>query len=356
MKGSPHPLHRLKLGLVGLLLAGAVQAADVPGPDLVATPLAKEVVRRTIELVEANALRPRDQDEYARAKAQLLATLDAAGERTDRGLLFQYVNTMLRTLDVDRHSFISAPVRYQQMRQAVHTAALSRPAPSFASIETPHGKVLHWTPPQSMGNLDDEAPPFLKRFVAEASALPGLSAACALVVDLSAQRGGNAWPPFIAMHPLLSAGNTAVMVDREGARHPYVHPPGLEQLEQRHGAGMRNPLLRFAGMPLGVVVSEQTSSAGEMLLLALMGEGARVRSFGATSHGLSTANATYALADGSTLVLTERRYALGDGPVVRGGIPAQVPAAANAAAREAAVWAASQSPLCKAQQQAAAVP
>jgi hypothetical protein len=57
-----------------------------------------------------------------------------------------------------------------------------------------------------------------------------------------------------------------------------------------------------------------------MLLMALMGE-ERVRTFGQTSYGMSTANATYPLPDGATLVLTQSRYALGNGPVFRGGIP-----------------------------------
>ncbi|MBQ5946127.1 S41 family peptidase [Massilia sp. ST3] len=322
---------------------------------MIPTSLAKEVVGRTIELVEANALPPRDPAEYAQAKTALLAALAAAGEQTDRRLLFQHVDALLGTLDADRHSFLRSPVVIRGQQAARVTAlATATPVSSFALLDTAGGKVLHWTPPQSMGSMEVEAPAFLKRFMADASVLPGLSSACALVVDLSAQRGGNAWPPFAAMHPLLSAGNTASMVDRKGVRQRYVHPQTLEQIERRHGGEGQNPLLRFAGTPLGVVVGGQTSSAGEMLLVALMGEGERVRTFGATSHGLTTANMVYPMADGSTLVLSERRYAVGDAPVIRGGIPVQVPAAEGAAVRQAAEWAASQSPLCRAPAQAAA--
>ena len=116
-------------------------------------------------------------------------------------------------------------------------------------------------------------------------------------------------------------------------------------------AGIRKLLASYANGPLAVVVGSRTSSAGEMLLVALLGE-ARVQTFGQTSHGLSTANATYPLADGSTLVLTTKRYALGDGPVYRGGIPAMHPSEkgepADAAVRTAVEWAAAQSPACAA--------
>jgi hypothetical protein len=86
-----------------------------------------------------------------------------------------------------------------------------------------------------------------------------------------------------------------------------------------------------------------------MLLVALMGE-ERVRTFGQTSYGMSTVNQMHPLPDGGTLVLTQMRYALGDGPVFRGGIPAMQPAAAgdtwDASVRTAAEWVAANSPRC----------
>jgi C-terminal processing protease CtpA/Prc len=112
-----------------------------------------------------------------------------------------------------------------------------------------------------------------------------------------------------------------------------------------------NPLARFGSGPLAVVVGKRTASAGEMLLVALLGE-ERVQTFGSTSFGKSTANRSYPLADGSTLVLTTSRYALGDGPVYQGGIPAMHPAAQDAlvedAVKTAADWAAANSPQCAA--------
>jgi hypothetical protein len=75
-----------------------------------------------------------------------------------------------------------------------------------------------------------------------------------------------------------------------------------------------------------------------------------VRTFGQTSYGMSTANQMYPLPDGGTLVLTQLRYALGEGPVFRGGIPAMQPAAAgdtwDASVRTAAEWVAANSPRC----------
>jgi len=182
------------------------------------------------------------------------------------------------------------------------------------------------------------------------AARPDLAQACALVVDLGEQTGGNAWPPFIAMYPLFGDANKARWVDRDGKRTPFVNRARLEEMNQAYAGGRASPLSRFAAGPLAVVVSERTASAGEMLLVALLGE-ERVQTFGRASYGMSTANATYPLADGSSLVLTESRYALGDGPVYQGGIPSMHAAAKgeplDASVKAAAEWAAANSPQCR---------
>lgn len=330
--------------LLMLLFAAPAQADPIP----VAT--ARAVVKQTIELVEAEGLYPRKQEQYAAAKASLLAILGSAEEDIDRAWLFLYVTGLLQTLDADGHSFILSPAR-QPVRPP--TTPAPTPASSFAVLTTPHGKVLHWTPPQSVMSSTDGLIParYLARFSADHTATPDAGAACALVVDLSAQLGGNAWPPFVAMHPLFSQGNRAAWVKRDGERIAFVEPAKLQKMAAGSGGAGENPLQRFAGEPFAVVVDRKTSSAGEMLLVALMAEGARARTFGYTSHGLTTANNTHQLADGSMLALTTMRYAIGDAPVIRGGIAPQVPAAAGMTAadivRQAADWAARSSPLCR---------
>jgi len=341
------------LTLTALLCAARLDAATPVVADPISEVSARAVVQRTIELVEAQGLYPRKHEEYAAAKASLLGALEDAGDPVDRQALFRHVTALLQTLDADGHSAIWAPSRERQIHQAVAARRAQVQTSSFALLATAHGQVLHWTPPQSVGDIKVEAPLFLKRFNADHAATPEADQACALVVDLSAQLGGNAWPPFIAMHPLLSSVNPAAFVDREGARTAFVNPKQLREMEAAYGGLPDNPLRRFADAPLAVVVGSKTVSAGEMLLVALMGEGARTRTFGHTSAGATTANVAYPLTDGSTLVLTRSRYAIGDAPVIRGGIAPQTPAQQGQTTadtvRQAAEWAALASPLCQQQ-------
>jgi hypothetical protein len=328
---------------------GAGVAQDAPAAAL-PLELARQVTQRTIELVETKGLAPRQQAEYAQAKAALLALLDDQAAGIERQVLYRAINTLLGTLDVDGHSSILSPQRERQRQRSA--AATGLRAPSFRLVTTANGTVLRWTPPQIVSSTMEARADYIKLFFDEAAGLAQLNEACAMVVDLSEQKGGNAWPPFIEMHPLFGKSNNAYMVDRDGKRIAFVEPSRLEALARPYAAGRDHPLARFAKLPLAVVVDGRTASAGEMLLVALLGEGDRVQTFGGTSRGLSTANMTYPLADGSTLVLTERRYAIGDQPVYRGGIAPAHPAgpdeSADAVVKRAAAWAASQSPLCAA--------
>ena len=352
-------------GCAALLVSSGFVSADDGAVDELPAALAHQVVDRTIELVESKGLYPRRHEEYAQAKTELLAVFDGQPARIVRKDLYGRIQKLLGTLDTNGHTFIrpanpQAQVQVQgpqgQPKQRGSSLEELRP-PTLKLVTTSRGTVLRWTPPAIVDGGMSAAGPYLKRFYDEAAARPDIAEACTLVVDLSEQTGGNAWPPFIAMYPLFGGANKANWVDRDGKRMPFVTPSSLQETNRYLVGDRANPLARFGSGPLAVVVGSRTASAGEMLLVALLGE-ARVQTFGTTSYGLSTANKTYTLADGSTLVLTELRYALGDGPVYQGGIapmhPAEKGAPVEGAVRTAAEWAAANSPQCGAKPSPAA--
>jgi len=323
-------------------LASVASAVDNP-TQAIPLALARTVTDQTIGLVEGKGLYPLRQEDYAQAKRELLALVDGKAQDVDRADLYAHINKLLATLDSDRHSFLMPP----HVPGQYPPPAPRRPA--FQLIATGHGTVLRWMPPASNASTFENFSSDVKRFYDEAATLPGVKQACALVVDLSEQTGGDAWPPFIAMYPLFGNANKARWVDRDGKSIPFVDRAGLAALAAQHVGDRANPLASFATGPLAVLVGANTASAGEMLLMALMGE-ERVRTFGQTSYGMATVNKTYPLPDGAALVLTERRYALADGPVYRGGIPPMQPAPkgepVDTSLRTAAEWAAANSPRC----------
>jgi hypothetical protein len=322
-------------------------AAEVP-TETMPIALAREVANKTIELVESRGLYPRQQAEYDQAKAVLLAAFDGQPAEIARKDLYLRISKLLGTLDTNRHTFL-IPAGRKLTVQRKQMAPDDLPPPTFQLLKTDRGTVLRWTPPPIVSGGTGAIAPYLKRFYDEAGAMPDIVQACALVVDLSEQSGGNAWPPFVAMYPLFGDTNKANWVDRDGKRTPFVNRTTLEGMNRNFGDGRANPLSRFGSDPLAVVASKRTASAGEMLLIALLGE-ARVQTFGNISFGMTTANATYTLADGSTLVLTQSRYALGDGPVYRGGVAPMhqfnSEETVNDGVTMAAKWAAANSSRC----------
>lgn len=332
-----------------LLSANALAGADPAPPDPLPQAMARELALRVIELAESEGLPPRRPDEFAQARDAVLALVGGGDGVIERGALYARLNAMLDTLDADGHSRIATPA----MKQARDSRPLAGAImPRFAVVDTPAGKVLHWTPTQIVVNTPEATQAWLKAFVDDAAATPGLQDTCALVVDLSAQRGGSARAPMIALHPLFSRSNSARFVSRQGRQPLFPDLGSLREQGRESIGGSANPLARFAGLPTGVIVSRATSSAGEMLLVALLGEGARVQSFGTPSQGSSTANRVYPMPDGGTLALSVSRYALGEAAPFRGSIPPQhalLPGESRAAlVRRAGEWAAAQSPRCKA--------
>ena len=135
------------------------------------------------------------------------------------------------------------------------------------------------------------------------------------------------------------------------SRIPISTLANLDERRARLGAGLDNPLRRFAGQPFAFVMNKDTASAGEMIAVALLGEGDRAHSFGWPSYGLTTANRLIHLPDNAVLALTSARYGIADEPVIRGKIQPQVMAredeTMDVVLARAAAWAAENSSLCR---------
>lgn len=317
------------LALALLLSAPLAHSA----PLSIEATVAKELVAKTIEQVEAHALAPTSQAEYDAAKQRVLAFVAGDAQAFDRQQLYQVLNRMLWTIDSDGHTMLWP----QEVKQ--HS---ERSAPSLDTIpsqvrviDTPHGAALVLTPPAivtSNGKAMQDYAAVMLRGIAGAE---GLASSCALVVDLSGQTGGNAWPPMAVLEPLFSSQNTARFVTRDNARIPIVSGH-MEGIKTRIGQLPSNALERFRGQKYAVVYGPRTASAGEMIAIALQGEPGRSRSFGAQTYGMTTANLPVAMPDNATLLLTSARYALGEQPVLRGKLAPDVPASQQQAVQQAA--------------------
>lgn len=306
---------------------------------------ARALVDELTELVESQSLGPRDPAEYELAKRRLHERLKPEGARVDRKGLYTTARALLGTLDTDGHSLLLSRQQMQTWGSSTQPAAASRAAVASV-LNTNAGAVLVVRPPQATFTDLKPTLEYARLLRQQIAGEMARKPPCALVVNLTDQRGGNAWPVLAAFSGLFTDKNLAKTVDRNGVRKPVVDVGYLDKISPQ----AESALQVFAGQPFAVVMGPRTASSGEMLAVALRGEPA-ARWFGRPSFGATTINKNPMLADGAILLLTYARYALGDADAIRGKLLPDVAADSDdpeAAVSMAASWVTAHAPACRA--------
>lgn len=140
---------------------------------------------------------------------------------------------------------------------------------------------------------------------------------CGWVVDLRLNTGGHLPPMILGVGPLLGEG---VVVTYRGTQTPASYGPGSiwsttyeyrpphvylegEVAPDRWGTLETEPFTADPTVPVAVLISNLTTSAGEGVLVAFLGRPA-TRIFGTASAGLATGPTRFPQPDGAALVVT----------------------------------------------------
>lgn len=141
------------------------------------------------------------------------------------------------------------------------------------------------------------------------------------IVDLRKNTGGNCWPMLAGIGPLLGNGVCGYFVREGGKQTAYHYNAGAiiyngQSMCKASNVVELNPTQK---QWIAVLTGPNTSSSGEILALAFKGM-PNVRLIGEPTAGLTTANTTFNLLDGSMLVLTICREADRTGKICEGKI------------------------------------
>lgn len=123
--------------------------------------------------------------------------------------------------------------------------------------------------------------------------------ACAVIVDLRGNNGGDMGPMLAGLSALLPDGQAMAFVDRHSEQPVTVDGRGVRgggSSVTAAGAGKH-------ALPVAVLVDEGTGSSGEMTMLAFRGL-ENTRSFGAPTAGYTTANMVVTMPDEAQMLLT----------------------------------------------------
>ena len=139
------------------------------------------------------------------------------------------------------------------------------------------------------------------------------------IIDLRKNTGGNCWPMLAGLGPLLGNGIHGYFVSSK-ENIPISYKNGTVMQGKHTRCIVTNPYtLRENKKTIIILTGKNTSSAGEIVALSFKGMNG-VYLYGEPTAGLTTANATYSLSDGSVLVLTVCQEADRNGKIVEGKI------------------------------------
>lgn len=128
---------------------------------------------------------------------------------------------------------------------------------------------------------------------------------CGIVLDFSANSGGNMWPMLSGLSPLLSEGLLGAFQDRSGNNI---------SIEKRSGRIFYNGHIasaqaatffqqQYPVMPIALIVGAKTASSGEIVPIMFDSQ-PNVRSFGQRTAGIASANTSYRLPNGGKVMIT----------------------------------------------------
>lgn len=218
-------------------------------------------------------------------------TVQSAGEAKTMADVYPVIRTALEQLG-DNHSFFQEP----------ESAGTSGPAPQEApTAEVVAGDVGYLDVPAfTGGSVAGDSIASLYHDLIESVDTTDV---CGWVVDLRGNTGGNMWPMIAGLGPVLGEGEAGFFVDPDSVVNDWVYVDGVARIDQTATAVV-DPFYRprVALPPVAVLTDGETASSGEAVAIAFRGR-PDARSFGATTYGLSTANAPFGMPDGAVIFL-----------------------------------------------------
>lgn len=203
-------------------------------------------------------------------------------------VLSDYIIQQLRKVG-DNHSFILPKVAAQQ-----YATKNSNPVP-------PQGKLIingigYISVPGFLSTSDTAMRSFSGKIQSFIRHLDTENNIKGWIVDLRGNTGGNMWPMLAGLAPLTGAGPLGYFVQNANGKE------SKNVWNATHVKVQKPYKLKKPDTKVAVLIGPRTGSSGEMTTVAFIGR-SNTRLFGQLTGGYTTANRTFALSDGSNLLL-----------------------------------------------------
>ena len=254
---------------------------------LATTAHASQSLDLALDLAKTKAYRSKDVD-WSGVERQVRVIEASQGE--DAAIRF-----VVSTLD-DKHTSYRAPT------QSAFTPSRTKAIPSDIAITLPSTKL---TPALQINRWAGKDQAGATKTVR--SALNGIldRQPCGLILDFSANSGGNMWPMLVGLSPLLSEGQLGAFRSSNQAGNRIEKTNGFITVGGRpHFLNYPSMAAPQADTPyIAIIIGRKSASSGEITPLMFYGQ-ENVKFFGHKTAGFTSANQVFPLPNGGTLVLT----------------------------------------------------
>ena len=293
---SARPVHRRARTAVVLLLLWQCVACGGKSPSgptsSPSTPAGEAYLRAILALMQENSVN-RLRIDWTSFQSQVLAKAPNAATIADT---YPAIQLALQLLD-DHHSFYVKPN---------NSGGISNPsAPAGCNVALVDDPAV----PADIGYVRIAAfaganPQNFATTIQDAIRARDAANLAGWIVDLRGNGGGNMWPMIAGVGPVLGVGTLGYFVLPTGGREPWAYAAGAAYLNGNvvvTVAGTYDLLKRDPRV--AVLTDKRVISSGEAVAVAFRGR-PNTRTLGTETCGLPSANSTYTLSDGATLVLT----------------------------------------------------
>jgi carboxyl-terminal processing protease len=139
------------------------------------------------------------------------------------------------------------------------------------------------------------------------------------IIDLRENTGGNMEPMLAGLGPIFSAEKLGYLVDVNNRKESWSYKDGTYYWENKKILTVSNPVTLSHDIPIAVLISSQTGSSGECVVVSFIGN-SMTRIFGQPTWGLTTGNGSFDLSDGARIMLASTRMADRNGKIYYGSI------------------------------------
>ncbi len=245
-----------------------------------------DYLREAFRIIETNAYYQPSPAMWRPLKTRLLTEAEQA---QNIPAVYPLLRHALKALN-DGHSHLYIPGQRRRKKSGTKQTASAKALPEGKRLD--RWGYMHL--PKATGT--DEA--FYERYAATGhEIIRRVGDVSGWILDLRTNGGGNSWPMLAAAGPLIGEGDCCFFVSRTGQRNTISYRKGASAWNGEAIYTVENPVQPLPDtVPVAVLISYRTGSAGEIVLIACLGR-PNLQTFGQLSRGIPTANTRFAMPD-----------------------------------------------------------